>query len=276
MGLDASVMCNCYRDGKAKPCPFPDLYYVDDDGFPAVRLDMNDAYNEEKSDEFDAWLASCCEHPYMDQSSVYLADWRGYHAFVDALKQGGEGLFSALLAALPDENNGLIPASIARQCLHELELFKQQSGVIKTFLVNTVTGSIISSRTGSESGMFSWDGRTGMRAGFDENGFFIVDAWELNREMFRAVRMSQRQLESDELGQPDRFEYTDLDTGQQFVCGTPVRIFVKSDFGTKQEYPQQMHIEKRSVDVDYFQYILEPLSHILQVSVQTGNPVRWS
>jgi len=142
--------------------------------------------------------------------------------------------------------------------------------------VNTDTKDIILATSESEQGMFSWDGRTGLRLGYDEQGFFIRDVWDLNRELFRAMRVEQQPLVSEELDRADQFEFTDLDTGKKFDSTTPVRVFKRAEFATTQEYPQHMHVEQRMVDVNYFAYILDPLTHILSVAVETGNPVRWS
>ncbi len=274
MGLDASVMCTCYKLGKTTPCPFPADFYIDEDGFIAVYILAND--RDTKSDEFDAWLATCCPHPYMDMSTTYIADWNEYRAFVDALEQVGWDHFPTLRQQLPAENHGTTPADAAAHALEELNFFKSQNGISKTFLVNSDTKEVILSTAQSEEGMFSWDGRTGFRLGFDEHGFFIRDVWDLNREIFRATRIEQHQIASEELDRADQFEFTDLDTGKKFISTTPVRVFKRAEFGTTQEYPHLMHVEKRVVDTNYFAYILEPLIRILTISVETGNPVRWS
>ena len=99
MGLDASVMCNCYREGKAKPCPFPEHFYVDEEGFPA--LNLRHEYNEDKFEAFDEWLATCCDHPDMDFAAVFIANWKGYRSFLQALEQLGWDRFPTLHAELP-------------------------------------------------------------------------------------------------------------------------------------------------------------------------------
>ncbi len=274
MGLDASVMCTCYKLGKTSPCLFPDDFYIDDEGFPAVRLTAFD--DDAKSDSFDVWLADCCEHPYMDFDSIYIPNWNEYRVFVDALEQVGWEHFPMLKAHLPTENHGTIPAEAAETALTELAYFKSQNGISKTFLINTETDEVIQSTSQSEDGLFTGDGRTGLRLGFDEQGFFIRDSWDLNRELFRAMRVEQKQLASDDLDRGDQFEFTDRDSGKQFVSSAPLRLFKRSEFGTTQDYPRQMHVEPRTVDNDYFDSILEPLTHILKVAVETGNPVRWT
>ena len=212
----------------------------------------------------------------MDYETIYIADWNDYRAFMDALEQIGWEHFPTLHQQLPSENHGVTPADAAARALEELNFFKSQNGVSKTFLVNTATQEIILATSESEKGMFSWDGRTGLRLGYDEQGFFIRDVWDLNRELFRAMRIEQQTLASEELDRADQYEFTDLDTGKKFVSTTPVRVFKRAEFGTTQEYPQQMHVEQRVVDVNYFDYVLEPLTRILTVSIETGNPVRWS
>lgn len=274
MGLDASVMCTCYQSGKASPCPYPEDFYIDDDGFPAVRL--TEYEDSTKSDAFDAWLAACCPHPYMDDTTIYIENWNEYRAFVDALGQVGWVYFPTLKSQLPEENHGLTPAAAAVLAVNELAYFKSQNGVSKYFLVNSDTNEVVQSTSQTEDGFFNWDGRTGLRLGFDEQGFFIKDAWDLNRELFRAARVEQMQLVSDELDRADQFQFTDLDTGKQFISSSPVRVFKRAEFGTTQEYPRHMHVELRVVDANYFANIFDPLLQIFTVSVETGNPVRWS
>jgi hypothetical protein len=276
MGVDASVMCNCYRDGKTKPCPFPDNFWIDEDGFPSLNLPYDD--NENKSDEFDQWLATCCEHPNMDYKAQFIANWKGYRAFLDALEQIGWEQFPALHAELPSGNQGLTSAKAAALALKELEHFKTQGGKItRTFLINDETNAIVGSSHLAFDGMFGWNGRTGMSIGFDDKGFFIVDTWEMNRELFRAMRFEQHALPAESLDKPQQYEYIDLDSKRRFVCSTPVRVFVEDTAGQlKQEYPHRLRVEQRSIGADYFGYILEPLTAIFQASIETGNPVRWS
>lgn len=276
MGLDASVMCNCYKQGKTTPCPFPEYFYVDAEGFPT--LDLPFEGNEDKFEELDEWLATCCEHPHMDYAAVYVANWKGYRSFREALEQIGWEHFPVLEAELPHSNQGLTSPQAAQKALEELERFASAGkNISKAFLVDSDTGEALASSTLAYGGMFGWDGRTGMNLGFDEHGFFIVDAWEFNRELFRAMRFEQKPLVSDSLDKPQQFEFTDLDTGRQFVCSTPLKLFTKDISGQlKQSYPHRVHVEQRVVEVDYFSYILGPLTHIFQAAVETGNPVRWS
>lgn len=276
MGLDASVMCNCYQEGKTTPCPFPQNYYVDEDGFPT--LDLPYEQNENHYETFDEWLSTCCDHPNMDYAAVFVAHSKGYESFLQALEQLGWQYFPTLHSELPHENHGLTHSTSAQTALHELDFFKTKGeGLTKTFLINSDTGEPLASSTLAYGGMFGWNGRTGMSLGFDENGFYIVDAWELNREMFRAMRFEQHIVEPTSLDKASQFEFVDLDSGRAFVCSTPLKLFARDRVGQlKQEYPQRVHVEQRGVGTQYFTYILEPLTYIFQAAVETGNPVRWA
>ena len=87
----------------------------------------------------------------------------------------------------------------------------------------------------------------------------------------------QRLLEAESLDKAQQYEFIDLDTERRFISSTPLKLFVRDASGQlKQSYPQRIHVEERGVDVQYFTYILEPLTYILKAAVETGNPVRWS
>jgi hypothetical protein len=276
MGLDASVMCNCYRLGKTKPCPFPDYFAVDADGFPTLSLPYDG--NEDRFDEFEEWLADCCEHPHMDYQAVYIANWKGYESFLDALEQIGLDHFPVLQAELPRINEGTMSAQSAAAALRELAYFEDAGHAIpKTFLVNSETGEVIGSSNMAQGGKFGWDGRTGLNIGFDDRGFFVQDAWEMNRELFRAMRFEQRLIESESLDKREQFEFIDLDSDRRFTSSTALRVFVQGEDGQlRQEYPHLLHVEQRGIEADYFAYVLDPLKTIFQAAVETGNPVRWS
>jgi hypothetical protein len=60
MGLDASVRCNCIKEGKALPHPFPELLAFDETGEPTLRkegqisLDLWAVHDE--------WYRNSCSH----------------------------------------------------------------------------------------------------------------------------------------------------------------------------------------------------------------------
>ncbi len=276
MGLDASVMCNCYQQGLTTTCPYPEYFVVDEDGYPALKLPYDN--NEDAFNTFEEWLALCCVHPHMDYASVFIASWKDYQSFLEALEQLGHDQFPALLVELPTANQGHTSPGVARAALAEFELFKTKVGEIsKAFLINTETREAIGSSAMAYGGLFSLDNRTGLNLSFDEAGFVITDVWEFNREMFRAMRFEQRPLELESLDRPQQFEYIDLDSGRTYTCSTPVKLFVRDENDQlRQEYPSSLHIEQRAITSDYYKDILDPLERIFRASLETGNPVRWS
>ena len=61
MGLDATVKCNCYRDGKVNnPPPYPELVKMDTDGSVYISTD-----DDKKYFEFEKWKKTACEHEDM-------------------------------------------------------------------------------------------------------------------------------------------------------------------------------------------------------------------
>lgn len=60
MGLDASVHCNCIKEGKAPPHPFPELLAFDETGQPTLRSD-NDI-NLTMWSQHDKWYRKSCPH----------------------------------------------------------------------------------------------------------------------------------------------------------------------------------------------------------------------
>ena len=58
MGLDAWVHCNCVREGKALPHPFPELFAFDETGEPTLKSDgdINLKLTHDK------WYRDSCPH----------------------------------------------------------------------------------------------------------------------------------------------------------------------------------------------------------------------
>jgi hypothetical protein len=68
MGLDASVHCNCIKEGKAPPHPFPELLAFDKTGEPFLKSDRN--IDLKLWLKHDKWHRDSCPH------SGYLVDKR--------------------------------------------------------------------------------------------------------------------------------------------------------------------------------------------------------
>jgi len=274
MGLDASVMCTCWQEGKTKPPPCP--VYLDEDGWL-----VPDVPNDDDSEQFMAlhrWKQDACEHEGMHYVFERISNWSGYREFLEALEQIGWAYFPTLLDELPSENGGSTSPAAAAQCLDELEVFKElaDSGE-NTFLINTETGEVVHSYVAAYDGVFIWDGREKLNIGIDPQGFFIRSS-EDNRDLFRSMRFEQRFLADG------RVEYFDADTEMRFVCKSvvsgkmipwPDGSITDEQDRVRLEKPKLLHVEQRRLGDAYYDYIVEPLTTVFQAAVETGNPVRW-
>jgi hypothetical protein len=282
MGLDASVMCTCYQDGRALPPPCDPSLLVFDDGWLELDVPFDD--NVELHTGFDRWLAEGCEHPRMEVASVRVSNWSGYRAFQQALERaGGRARFPTLYAELPEVNGGTTDAGAAAQALAELATFRAQPDVGHSwFLVSTDTGETMYEYIAAYDGKFILDGRTGMDIGVDPRGLFVVERGDEGRELFRARRVAQRW--SDEgVSQAGAVELTNLDTGERFRCATLIgRVVAARSKGEKAleeeptpAYPERMHVEQRAIVPTQFAYAVSALEQVFGAAVATGNPVRW-
>lgn len=286
MALDASVMCNCYAQGRATP-PFPERFFVNEAGFPDLRP-AEGSDTEQDMQRLYEWLRTCCEHPGMIYAAIYLANWPGYMDFLDVLDEIGTARVPTLLAELPVENGALTQADAAAKMLAELRAFRAMGEVdTKIFVVNGETGERLYWYVPEHGGVFIWDGQNGHNIGVDEEGLFIADAWEHSRIIFHARRMGQTLLEPELIEETGygRVLYTDLDSGRRFECPTPIPGKelpwpdgrMRNDEGRfRLEYPRILEVEEQSVSPDFFSAVVDPLEAILHASVETGNPVRWT
>lgn len=60
MGLDASVRCNCIKEGKARPHPFPELLTFDEAGEPTLKRARGTKMNLWL--KHDKWYRDSCPH----------------------------------------------------------------------------------------------------------------------------------------------------------------------------------------------------------------------
>lgn len=272
MGISAKVTSNCYRDGKASPCPFPDEFVIDEVRGPMLTVKY--IGNEQKYKRFWDWLKTCCEYPDMLRANEFIASWRGYYAFRDALEEAGADHFPTLLDHLPDgDERGITPAEDSAKALAEIQYFLSLVTVEEAaVLVDTERGTDVSKGSDVLGGALTMDRVSGFDLGFDEKGFFVRDRWELNRELFRAMRVEQTLLNPEDF----LVEYRDLDSGKIFQCSAPFGQTITGDDGLPRAYLQQFHIELRPVAPSRYAYILDPLTRVFEASVETGNAVRWS
>ena len=137
MGLDGTVRCRCFEEGRLRPGPVPlEDVYVDEEGYLASRtLDearerltrrQFDARYADLERAFDDWLHSCCEHEDAELCAEHVANWSGCAEFRELVdRAGGEKNYPLLSALLPDGNDGTHLAEKAAAALAELDRFAE-------------------------------------------------------------------------------------------------------------------------------------------------------
>ena len=137
MGLDGTVRCRCFEEGRLRPGPVPlEDVYVDEEGYLASRMldearerltrRQFDARYADLERAFDDWLSSCCEHEDGDLCSEHVANWSGCAELRELVdRAGGDKSYPLLSELLPDGNGGTYPAEKAAATLTELDLFAE-------------------------------------------------------------------------------------------------------------------------------------------------------
>ncbi len=270
MGLDAYVPCNCYKDGKTKPPPFPEdyIFFEEETGMPELAQPYSE--DDEKWNTFMDWRLTACEHEDMEIASERIANWGGLRYFQQALDRVGWEHFPTLRDEIPDYNGGFTPPQASAKALEELKFFQEQRKLGSyPFLIDTERGTELREYTEAYEGIFIMDGRHGMFIGFDKDGLFFIKQPEgksvlrAGKLVFQAKRVEQQIRGSIK----KQVVYTDLDTGKQFVCQTEIEFDGRC--------PRYMHVEQRSIDPSEFDYIIIPLTKVFKASVEIGNPVYW-
>lgn len=268
LGLDASVMCNCFRDGKTSPPPVPrEWLHIDHEGYLNLLPEHDTNRNWGK---FHKWMEACCAHPKMIFVYETISNWPGVRLFQEACDQIGWQRFPVLKAALPSGNGGLMPAADCRQALTELDDFAARGGIgEKTVLVNSATGDVLYEYIVAYDGVFLRTGNSWFNIGLDELGLFAIEI-KSGCKLFRATRL--RQFTPD--GSPirdgtDDVVWENLETGNRFEAGIAIP-------GYEGEYPFEMHVEQRPRSVEEFAEIVRALRAVFTAAVETGNPVRWA
>ena len=72
MGLDAHVLCTCFRDGRTKPHPIPALLAYDEVDGPILDTNKNPTLAQWL--EHDSWRVSACEHPNGELVAIRLGN----------------------------------------------------------------------------------------------------------------------------------------------------------------------------------------------------------
>jgi hypothetical protein len=283
MGLDASVMCNCYRDGKTTEPPVP-REWLEVDGEGHLDLKAGCGPDGRWADLY-GWKESCCEHEGMNCASEHISNWSGYRLFQAVLEEVGWEHFPVLRRELPEVNGGLTDSRSSRLALAELDSFMEVGELgPATVLVDSSTGEALYEYVAAYDGVFIRSGDDGVEVGLGEFELFVRDS-ATGADLFRASRV--RLFTPD--GAPitagaDRVVWEDPDTGRRYDSSFPITGGpIPWDDGRwtddrgvcRFEYPAELHVDRHPRTVHDFDDIVRALRVVFTASVETGNPVRW-
>ena len=283
MGLDASVRCRCWEEGKCTPPPYSDFVHLDNEGY--VNLDLPWQSHRDEHRIFYRWQESCCPHKGMNYAIQRISNWTGYRLFQQKLEEIGWGKFPSLQETLPSANGGRTYPELAARALIELDLFAEQDFGHMTALIDQDTGRVLHHYVEAYEGLFYMG--PGWSAGVAPEGFFI------RRESLRFLRKFGMRTQvrvvfrsnrfTQEIIRRRRFRLRDVETG--LTITTPIGIateIISSDSissdGNKDcrsIHAKNLAVEQRRADASKFAYILKPLKIVFRAAIETGNPVRW-
>ncbi len=283
MGLDANVMCNCYKDGLDVPAEFCDLIYLDDEGYLDLRVSYDD--NEELYTSFDLWVRDTCPHEDMDFACERIANWGGVSSFKRVLKSNNSERFKTLLSEIPEANGGKTAPESARKILNELDLFDELEVLEKTFvLLDCEEGTEIWQSSEETSSTFVISGEENIILSLDKDGFFIAKDDEV---LFQSKEFLQELLEPNktERWEDGKVKYIDIVSGMEFVCYStipgeqitwPNGSWENEKGQVRFSFPRHYCTKYREDTPGEYSYITESLRTICEASVKTGNPIRWT
>lgn len=273
MGYGSHVVCNCYREGLATEPPHKQYVRIDEeDG--SIYIDTDHLKDPEERLkwwlEFDEWRLTACSHDDMDYASERLANMSGMAAFRQVIAEfGGVDRFPILTAYLPTANGGLLPTSHTAAALREVGLLRQEKTEQKiVVLQENFSGDIIASTSVSQSLTFVQSANFPNYA-LSADGFFIFKPkeyfWERNKILFHSIKFKQVKSGNS------KFRFVDLNTGA--TCDDMIKIY-PFEAEVSEEYIFSVTIQQAHLG-DEYKYIIDPLTIVLQASLETGNPVAW-
>ena len=141
MGLEATVRCRCFEEGKLTPFPLPsgDLYIDDEECLASCTLNHAQAKYEHDQEAFDRcfgdlqlafeqWVDHACEHERGEYLREQVCGRAGIDEFAERMERlGGAAKFPLLARMLPRENDGVYAADLAKPTLKELDRFIEKS-----------------------------------------------------------------------------------------------------------------------------------------------------
>lgn len=279
MGLDATVRCRCFEEGKLKPGPVPmSDVYVDEEGYlSSHKLDAArrrftyrqfDARYGDLQRKFMHWAESCCEHAGGDYCSEWVSNWAGCAEFESLVEDaGGEAEFPLLSKLLPQANGGTYPAEMAAATLTELDRFvKKVSDVDEWVLCDVENDAEIWTSTKEES--FTW-----MMGPYDEVRMIggKVCFSHAGLPSVETVHFKQVPLGKPGRGGCQRMEIFCLDTG----ATTETFDSIGPEGAPKIEREFYVTSKKAPFLYEGKYWTAERIRNLLVASLETGNPIRW-
>lgn len=207
-----------------------------------------------------------------NEPQQFIASWKGFRNFTDAMAHLGEAHFPVILDQLPDGDEGETTPDLAEKMLNEIAYFEAQLGTLtQVVLVDSERSDDISTGSDILGGTLTIDRQSGFDLGFDDQGFFVRDRWDMGRDLFRAMRVEQKLIHPE----THTVEYIDRDGEQVFQCSAPFGKPITGEDGVPRMFLRDFHIELRPMDDSRFAYILNPLKSVLQRSVKRHHIIRW-
>lgn len=279
MGLDATVRCRCFEEGKLKPGPVPaDDLFIDEEGYLSSRK-LDEAYKKygyrrfqarygALEDEFLQWSNHCCEHEFGDYCSEWVSNWSGCGEFSSLVEElGGMEKFPLLSTLLPDSNGGIYPAEKAQKTLEELDRFIEVVVDADQWVLRDVeTETEVWSTTGDSTS--SW-----MIGPFDKVGMTGGEVYiaHAGNQTVKTTHFKQIPIgESDNRGY-QRMRIVCLDTGEE----TETFDSIGPEGSDKVEREFFVASEKAPFLYEGKYWTAERIRHLLVASIETGNPIRW-
>lgn len=266
MGLDATVRCTCWEEGKTTPPPVARSRIRLDAATDDLDLDLPWDGNHEAHAAFQDWLESCCEHPRMRFAWERISSWAGVRHFQNALRALGADKFPRLLAAIPDTNGGMTKPADAGACLAELSAFEKQGSFHRRIhLTDAETGDVIHDYVEDYGGVFAWLGQEGIEMGVDADGFFITD---------REGSVFFRSKDTEQMRQgPAEFVFRDVESGAKFV--SPAGLSHPASDGLTDLFPKRVKVVIEDDTPANYVHEISALRKVFEASAATGRPVIW-
>lgn len=283
MGLDANVMCNCYRGGLQVPPELQGLIVFDDEGYLSLKPSCDN--DDTLQDVFYAWTQNACPHEDMRMAQERIANWTGVREFKGILKELGPWKFWTLLREIPKVNGGTTHPRKAKKMLKELENFQALKDLGRKFvLLDEETDNEICAWSGSGADPFVFSGKEDLVLALDKTGFVIFRS---NRAIFRSQEFTQELLEPQktENWEYGRVKFIDQASGETVECFLAVAgeeipwpngSWENEKGQVRLRYPSRFRTEWRKRTPDDYRALTTSLRTVCQASVDSGNPIRWA